>query len=764
MNTRNCLWAGTALISLCAGTGGAQAQTNPAPAAEQQGTSDAAGVQDIVVTARRREESLQTVPVSIVALSGSDLERASVRSIVDLQEKVPNLMFTGSTTDSNTLVVTLRGQRQNDVTPNLDASVAIYVDNVYYPRTTGLTNALIDVSRVEVLRGPQGTLFGRNTTGGALTVFGTNPTDRFEGNVSASYGNFNQINLSGVLNVPLGDGLAARFVGRHGERDGYGRDGLNRQLDDENSYYFRGKLKAEIGAATAVLTGTYNENKTAGGIYKLRAIAPGTQLATREAALELGLPSTQAGFDQANAYISSFFTGDPYVTGGTGPSKSNYSSHSFSLDVNVPVTDGIDLRSTTGYVYVERAVLQDGDGMPITVGNYDFTSQSKYYSQELVLAGGGSKLTWVVGGSAGYEDAWETEIITNAPRINPTNPLQFSGVAKNQNIGVFGQAVWEFLPRTRLTAGARYSWDDRKVASDNRQAGKCVVPAPGVVVTNLPSSPLNGASQCPREFGVTYSKPSWEIGLDYRLNADMFGYGKISYGYRAGGLGLRGGIYADTFKPFFPETVTNYELGTKMQLFERRVRFNFAAYYSDYSDIQVTTAFVGPTGANIGITTNATKARVYGFEADFTVRPTPELTLTASGGLTDAKYTYFVDVTGDRSNTRFSIPKWTANFGASYQLDTSFGSIVPSVDYAYRSGLLLTPDPTTNPQYTQPGFGLLNGRLAVKLDRLDLEVAAFGRNLTDKVYTVSSFGTGGTSSRIYGTRRTYGVSLTKRFG
>lgn len=750
------LFATAALAALSAAAQVAQAQPRQ---------SESVGVEEVVVTARRTEESLQKVPLSVVALNGDDLERSSVRSIVDLQEKVPNLIFTGSTTDNNTLVVTLRGQRQNDVTPNLDASVAVYIDNVYYPRTTGLTNALIDVSRVEVLRGPQGTLFGRNTTGGAVTIYTANPTDRLEGNVSATYGNYQQLNLSGVLNVPLTDSLAARFVARHGQRDGYGRDAVGRDLDDENSNYFRAKLKGDFGEVSAVLSGTYSDNKTNGGIYKIRALAPGTQAATRQAALELGLPSTQAGFDAANAYLNSFTIGDPYITGATGPAKSDYDGHAVSLDISAPLTDGIDLRSTTAYVYVNRAVLQDGDGTPITVGNYDYVSRSRAYSQEVVLQGGASRLKWVAGASGGVEDAMEKELITNVPRVSlTTNPLQFSGKMRNSNLGVFGQGNWEIVPKVRFTVGARYSWDTKRLISDNRQAGVCVVPAAGVVLTGIPSSPLNGSSQCPRTFEKSYGQPSWETVLDYQATDDLYFYGKVSYGYRAGGIGLRGGVFQDTFRPFLPETVTNYEGGTKFQFFDRRARLNFTAFYNNYSNIQVTTAFVGPTGANIGITTNATEARVYGFESDLSLRPTRELTINASVGLTDAKYTHFVDVTGDRSNTSFGVPRVTANIGANYAFKTSFGTITPSVDYAYRSALLLTPLPTTVPQYSQPAFGLWNGRIAAQVDAWNMEIALFGRNLTDEVYTVSSLGTGGVSTRIYGTRRTYGLTLTKRFG
>jgi iron complex outermembrane receptor protein len=410
-------------------------------------------------------------------------------------------------------------------------------------------------------------------------------------------------------------------------------------------------------------------------------------------------------------------------------------------------------------------VLQDGDGTPITIGNYDFTSRSSAYSQEFVLQGGPPRLKWVVGGTGGVENARELELITNVPLVaTTTNPLQFSGKMRNANLGLFGQANWEFIPKVRFTVGARYSWDNRRLTADNRQAGVCVVPAAGSVVTNLPSSPLNGPSQCPRTFQKGYGQPSWETVLDYQATDDLYGYAKISYGYRAGGIGLRGGVFQDTFTPFLPETVTNYEAGAKLQFFDRRARLNVAAFYDSYSNIQVTTAFVGPTGANIGITTNATEARVYGFEGDLALRPTPELTITSSVGLTNAKYTHFVDVTGDRSNTSFGLPEVTANIGANYLFKTSFGSITPSVDYAYRSSLLLTPIPTTVPQYTQPAFGLLNGRVSFQVDSWGLEIAAFGRNLTDEVYTVSSLGTGGVSTRIYGTRRTYGLTVTKRFG
>jgi len=733
---------------------------NSVPA--QPGAQSAGEVGEIVVTARKIAEDIQTVPVSITALSGVDLERMTVRNVSDIQYQVPNLVLEPSTSDSNSMTIAIRGQKQNDILPTVDPSVGLYIDNIYYPRTTGLTGALIDVDQVEVLRGPQGTLYGRNTTGGALNIFTKNPTDRLEGNVSLTYGDYDTRIYSGMLNLPLTDNIAARFVANRELHDGYGSDYLDRPLADEDSYYMRGKIRGDFGGVEVILYGIYQQNRSDGAIYKLTnpLVGPGvanSQTNIFETAAELGLPFTPAGLAQAAQYLNSFVGGNLFHTGGTSPPVSDFNSSVYGLDIKAPLGGDISLRSTTSYVFIDRYV-DDSDGVPIYLNVQQYSTASRYIAQELQLQGGSPQfITWAAGLYAGDEAAYEYENIVIFKDLNPDNPLIFAGGIHNRNQAAYAQANWQFLPKLRLTAGVRYSRDERELDATSSIGGVCAVPAPGVAITNTPTSPLNGPSECPRGFGANFSKPSWLISLDYQATDDVFLYAKSAYGYRSGGLNFRGTDTAVAFAPFQPETVLEYEVGTKLDFFDKIVRLNLALYDDYYKNEQVTGVFdVGPLNLPTGITSNAGQAKIDGLEVELRIQPSRAFTLTVGSGLTSAHYVEFVDVLGNHRNEPFPVPRWTGNAAANYLIDTDFGHITSSLDYHYQTGSTLNAGLT---EFAQPGYGLVNGRLAFTIDRWDLDIAAYCRNLANKIYIAQS----ATESTI-GDPRTYGVTVTKRFG
>jgi iron complex outermembrane receptor protein len=724
-------------------------------------TAEADAPEEIVVTARKFAENIQTVPVSITRLSGADLQRLTVRDLSDLQYQVPNLILEPSTSDSNSLTIALRGQKQNDILPTVDPSVGLYIDNIYYPRTTGLTGALIDVDRVEVLRGPQGTLYGRNTTGGALSLYTKNPTDRLEGNLSLTYGDYDTRIVSGMINLPLLDAVAARVVANREKHNGYGSDFLGQPLADEDSYYVRGKVRGDFNGIDVVLSTIYQQNRSGGAIYKATNALTGATVANGttnvlETAAELGLPFTPAGLRQATQYLDSFVAGDLFRTGGTSPARSDFNSSVYGLDIKAPLPWGTALRSTTSYVFVDRRVA-NSDGVPIYLNVQRYSTASRYIAQELQLQGGSANFTWTSGLYAGDESAYENESILVFRDLNPSNPIIFAGDIHNRNQAAYAQGNWQFAPQLRLTGGVRYSRDERELDAASMLGGRCAVPAPGVEITNTPSSPSNGPSRCPRPFGANFSKPSWLASLDYQATDEIFGYAKVSYGYRSGGLNFRGTNTAAAFTPFQPETVMEYEVGTKLELFERKLRFNAALYDDDYQNEQVTGIFdIGPLNLPTGITSNAGKAKIDGMEAELRFQPWREFTLTAGSGLTSAHYVQFVDTLGDHRNEPFPVPRWTGNAAASYVIATAFGQINPSLDFHYQSASTLNAGTM---QYAQAGYGLLNGRLAFDVDRWNLQIAAFCRNLTDKTYIAQS----GEFSTI-GDPRTYGLTVTTRFG
>jgi iron complex outermembrane receptor protein len=256
------IWPRIAAFCVFAAASPALAQTE-APAAD---SNDG----DIVVTARKIEENSQTVPISLSAVSAAALEEHTVRTIDDIASLSPNLFIQRVGIEPQSLVISLRGQYQNDIPLTADPSIGVYVDGLYHPRTIGLAGALVDLERVEVLRGPQGTLFGRNTTGGAMNIVTADPTQKLEGSVSLTLGDYNLREGVGVLNLPITENLAGRFVVQRGQRDGYANDALGNDLNKDDSTYARAKfLYTPTDKLKVELFGSYSKNEAGGGIIHL---------------------------------------------------------------------------------------------------------------------------------------------------------------------------------------------------------------------------------------------------------------------------------------------------------------------------------------------------------------------------------------------------------------------------------------------------------------------------------------------------------------
>jgi iron complex outermembrane receptor protein len=750
---------------------------------------EAGGLEEIVVTARKVAENLQQIPVSVTALGAADLKQHSVTTLNDIQAQVPNLLLKEHPVEPQALSIAMRGQEQNDIPLTVDPSVGVYIDGLYYPRTLGLRGALVDLDRIEVLRGPQGTLYGRNTTGGALSLFTANPsTDGYSGSIEASGGNFEAANFVGIGNLPLSDNAAVRLVVQRGGHSGYGEDAAGHSLEKDDSLMTRAKLLLKFGdSVQVILFGNYQQNSVGGGLWKLVSLAPAAANCpalglpgcnfTLESAVEKfgpgilapGNPNAAAQFGATIAQLQSYLGTDPYRTFTTDPSFSKFYGSTVGLDVKVDLGDGLSVRSITGYEKLNRSNGFDTDGTPFHSINSLSTTTEHYLSQELQLVGSGSKINWLGGLYFGAERGAEggaNLILPVLQSLNPAadaNPIVFADTVKNTTYAAFAQGNWEFIPTWRLTVGGRYSWDDREIISDNTQGVfGCVVPAPGVVITPP------GASLCPQTFAHWFSAPSWTVSLDHQFTDDLMSYAKVSHGYRSGGENFRGANTPESFAPFNPEYVTEYEVGTKSEFFDRRARINVAVYYDNYKDIQRSISI--PTAGGIPTTNvaNAAAAKIKGLELESEWRPIEKLTLSVAAGYTDAHYTKFVDpLVGDLSNLPFSVPKWTANATARYVQPVAVGDLSLEADYRWQSELNLTPQNGNPLAYIQDAYGLLNARVGLHLDSIDTDVAAFGKNLTNKEYFVggesldASIGYG---ILVTGQPRLFGVEVTKHFG
>jgi iron complex outermembrane recepter protein len=750
---------------------------NRSALADESGALD-----EVVVTARKVEENLQKIPVSVTALSADALAEHSIRNLSEIQSQVPNLLLKESAVEPQALTLAMRGQEQNDIPLTADPSVGIYIDGLYYPRTLGLKGALVDLDRVEILRGPQGTLYGRNTTGGALSLYTANPTFNDGGSIEVGGGNYNAWDFTAVGNAAVNDFAAFRVVVEHDAHSGYGEDAAGRGLESQDGWMTRAKLLLKFGSnVQALLFANYQQDTAGGGLWKLNSLAPASSCPsiglpgcafTLESAIEKfgpgilapGNPNAPAQFGATIAQLQSYIGSDPYRTDTTTPSDSKFYGSTVGVDVKADLSEHVTIRSITGYERLNRNNNFDTDGTPFTGVTSNLLSKDRYVSQELQLLGTQGSLSWLGGLYFGNESGSEGGLNSILPfLLGPEIPIQFTAGVRNETYAAFAQTIWEFIPTWRLTTGVRYSWDDRRIVSDNTQGAiGCVVPAPGVIITPP------GDSQCPRTFENKFSAPSWTVSLDHQLTEDLFGYAKVARSYRSGGENFRGANTPESFAPFNPEYVTEYELGAKTEFLQRRLRLNAAIYNDNYSDIQRSISI--PTAAGVPTTriSNAASAKIRGVELEGQWQAIERLTFSLAGGYTDAYYTKFTDpLLGDLSQLPFAFPHWTANAGARYQLHVPGGTLALQTDYRWQSAQVLVPQNLNPAAFTQPGYGLLDARATWHFERYDTDIAVYGKNLADKVYATSGASleaSVGFGVLVIGQPRVVGAQITKHFG
>ncbi|HMO74617.1 MAG TPA: TonB-dependent receptor [Sphingopyxis sp.] len=750
------LLAGTALLAGAA-TVPAHAQ-QAADAAEEQASG---GVQDIIVTATRRAERLQDVPIAVTALSGESLSAQGIDSVQDVQRATPSLNIAPFPGDPGTASVSLRGLVATEALPTVDPAVGLYLDGVYIARATGANLNLIDVERVEVLRGPQGTLFGRNTIGGAINIVTKRPTNEFEGEVSAGYGNHDAWNLSGVVNIPAGDRLALRFAASHSQRDGFAKSALTGlPLAVDNTEYLRGQIAYQLTDNWDILlSADYSDTRFRGGQW----VTPVAQTGT--AAL---IVNTQPPAGDSPADYNQPFTNRP-------PSQVTGLYRNTVWGVGGTITgemDAITFKAIIGYRNLDKHLTgNDLDGTPYTLLQQIYgDDRQNQVSTEFQLFGRAfdDRLDWIVGAYYFSEDG------VNDSRAHFLAPFVVTqgrtyGESNNTSLSFFGQFTFRLTEELRLTAGARYVHDTRQLTSRNLNyagADTDVVASCGSALATAPVCEINLK---PAKFNYV----PFTVGLDYKPVPDVMLFAKYTQGYRAGGFNLRGNDLLG-LAPFGPEKVRSIEGGVKADLFDRMLRLNLTAYNSKYTAIQLSGNIPnfdlnGDFIGNSAVIQNAGSARINGVEAEATL-VLGGLTLGQTIGHTDHKYTSIaptaVGVT--LASPPLLSPAWTASTTVDYKLPTSFGSVSLHGDYSYRSRVFFASQPRTNPalpELSQAGYGLFGAVLTVHLDNPDLDISAWVRNIGNKKYNQRSvdFTALGFMSYFPGDPRTYGVRATYRF-
>jgi len=698
------------------------------------------GLEEVVVTAQRREESLQETPISIVQFGSQALENLGFNNLADIQSNVPNLTVRQSNVSGAGLRLYIRGIGTNDVQISQDPSVGLYVDGIYISRSSGAAFQIADVERIEVLRGPQGSLYGRNTTGGAINVINKKPSGTFGIKQTFSVGNFSHFESLTQVDLPRVADVAVKLSFLKLDQDGFVENkGAGRDFGDRQS---RAARAAVNWSPSDTFSADYAFDWT-----RDHYAAPYYQTVNPPKPGWAAVPYSSQRLESVSPRN--------YIPG----SKLDIDGHSLTLQWQL--SDELTLRSLTGYRDMQDDTYQEFGANAVTprlFSNGPMTTESRQFSQELQLLGSLMDKTLEFIGGVYYFDEKSTEdqvqfVSLLTPAITERLLLDTRGKAHNSANAVYGQVDWK-LPvldhKLKLSVGGRYS-QDRRSMELNRVAA------------------LNNAL-----FDVTardkWSDFSPSFTLAYAVSDDINAYVKYVKGYKTGGFNGRAASIKAATTPVNAEIVKTTEVGIKAQILDNKLRLNAAAFSSDYDDIQL--FLVDSPGVTVAF--NAGKAKIQGFEFNATAAPLRDLQLSLSYGYTDAKIERVSDpATGANIASGFTLPsapKHTVDATVDYTFPRlDFGTVTASVNYSWRDRFRFAVNNLGTPGEWSEPYGLLQARVTldeIKLSgRGDLKLAVWGKNLTDKQYFVDLIPTFSWSSLVgaYGEPRSYGVDLSYRF-
>jgi iron complex outermembrane receptor protein len=718
-------------------------------AAQTAAKSTTAVLEEIVVTATRREENIQNVPVAVTAVTAETLEQRQISNITGLQRLAPSLT-TAPFGDATSPLVAIRGLAAQDITMAVDPAVGIYLDGIYLGRSTGGNLNLIDVGRVEVLRGPQGTLFGRNTIGGAISITPNHPTHRYEAEVTAEVGGYSRWGLKGMVNVPVNDQVAIRLAASHMQHDGYAKSSLTgAELNAENITYVRPSVSIDFNPSwNLLLAADYTISHNHGQWIDFEKSFPVADLVAKVASGGAVTSTAQ--------YVDPFTTTPPTQTKGPFNSENFGGSAILSGDLGFA-----QFRSFTSYRQVRRGLDNfDQDGIPFELLQLAYNNTHQHqFSQEFQLYGKAldKRLDWIVGAYYFQERGRDTVAVHADYPLAP-NWSVTDGKATNRNVAIYGQLTYSITDQLSVVGGIRYARDTRQVTLFNRTAGA----TPDLVLSCVVSTAVKPDCAVPLPKRSFHYFP-FTVGVNYKPTETALLYAKWSRGFRSGGYNTRGTTEA-ALQPYDPERVDSYEAGAKVD-FLKRFRLNAAAYTSRYKNIQILTAITTSSGLPIAFTQNAGRARIQGIELEGEAA-LGQLRLDSTLALTDAKYTKLLPgVQGLVINSPFALtPKTQWTMSADYTVPMSFGSIVLHGDYSWRSHIWFQPSPPNDPGVGQKGYGLFNASITGEVGE-HVTLSLFGQNLGDKHYfqRTNSLASAGFLSDYPGDPRTWGVSARYRY-
>lgn len=772
-------------------------QPQPAPPPADQGT-----LGDIIVTAQKRSENLQTVPIAVTAFTAQALESRGLTSVQSLGNLSPSVNldagspFSGS---NSVLSAFIRGIGQDDFAFNTDPGVGIYVDGVYLARTIGANSDLLDVERIEILKGPQGTLFGRNSIGGAINIVTRNPSKDFDLHGKVTVGSYDRVDTAGAVDIPIGPGLTSLITFSTKNRQGYqrripypgtfvvdapfasaGNETHDRQ-DGENSQTLRGKIRYDDGAFRLTLSGDFSHHdqpSTANTILGEVPSGPFYQLyntcislpSTVLAGIGLGNvcgPRAVVGTPLAGANaggpgqgprlpygLAIAQTGNIDTTYATGVNFDKLTTWGAGATLEWDIAPSTMLKSITAYRHLRWSVGIDLDGSSIEHLAASFRTRQQQFSEELQMVGKGldSRLNYAVGlyyfDEVGGDDGFVT-YPSGLLQVNGTNTLTTKAYA------AFAHLNFAVTDKFGITLGGRFTHEDKSIIDVQRDSNAFVYKIDNCfpvseacrVALGFPvaGDPLNffPAGKFTQSFNVFTPR----IGLEYKFTRDVMLYGSYSKGFKSGGWTTRLTAPSLTDPEFGPEHAQTFEVGLKSELLDRHVRLNLSGYTTKYSGIQLN--FLRQLSV---VVQNAGDARINGVEGELTALLFKDFTISGTVGYIDAHYTRLLPgATGVTLNSALpKTPTWKASFSPEYRHQFGNGAAFRlGTDVSYTSQIY--NDVSNTPILRRRPTKIVNLSTGYTLPGGNVELSAGGTNITNERYIVTGADQSTGAGIYYGT-------------
>jgi len=756
----------------------------PADAADAEPSTTDADSGTIIVTARRRSESLQDVPLAVSIVDSATLEASGTFNVNRLQQIAPTLQFYSSNPRNTAVNIRGLGSPFGLTNDGIEQGVGIYIDGVYYARVAASTFDFLDVDRIEVLRGPQGTLYGKNTTSGALNITTRRPTFDFEGRAELSFGNLGYVQAKGALSGPiLADTLAVRLVGSATSRRGTLTNvTTGSRVNELDNLGVRAQLLWQVSPnAKLTLAADFNRQDPECCAQLYVRVAPTLRAANRQ------YPALAAASGYAPPSTDPF---DRLVDNDT-PLRARQEFGGVALTGEFDL-GGATLTSITAWRAWDWKPSSDRDftALPITTISAN-PSYQEQWTQELRLASNGNRPIDYVVGLFGFDQSIQSNGVQQQGRaaslwllgpVNGANPALLDGLRqetdifyRNRSAALFGQLTWHITDTLRLQPGIRLNYDQKRARYDAVVSGGLATSDPVLIQRQF--SVLQ-----PQSYRTSFSdwNLSYDANLAWDVAEDLLVYATYAKSFKSGGVNLSGlpnradGTPATEVATVAPERVNHYEIGLKSQFWDRRITLNLAAFRTDIEDYQATVVN-GAVGVLRGYLANADRVRSQGVEFDLSARPAQGLNLYVNGAYTDAEYVRFTDAPppieqqgGSIQSVDISgqvlpgVSRWSLSYGAEYAPESSLfgrpGALVFAIDGNYRSRFSSSPSPSRYMFIN--GYALTNLRAGFRADA-GWGVTAFVRNVFGTRYFDFLTAQSGSTGLIVGQPgdpRTYGVT------